>query len=69
MSRQPYLVYFKHQSGSRMTVFRGREYQRGHGMGSMFSGLFRLVKLLLMRGAEVVGKQELQSLIRNKVRG
>ena len=64
-SRAPtplYHLYYSDQVGSGIsTVFRGREFQRGHGIGSIFSGLFRLAKPLFMRGAKAVGKQALRT--------
>jgi hypothetical protein len=35
--------------------------QRGNGLGSFFSGLFRFVKPLLYSGAKAVGKESLSS--------
>jgi hypothetical protein len=65
MGRMPsplYHTYYEHQVGSGISeVFRGREFQRGHGIGSIFSGLFRLAKPLLARGAKAVGRQALNT--------
>jgi hypothetical protein len=64
-SRMPaplYSTYYHNQIGSGISeVFRGREHQRGHGIGSIFTGLFRLAKPLLMKGARAVGKQALST--------
>lgn len=35
--------------------------QRGHGLGSFFSGLFRAVRPFLWRGAKVVGREALRT--------
>lgn len=40
-SRGMYEDYYTRQSGDGMPVFAGAKYQRGHGLGSMLSGLFR----------------------------
>jgi len=63
-----YEDYYAHQAGGgSMPVFAGARYQRGHGLGSILSGLFRRVlpffkangkniaSNLLKTGAEVAG--------------
>jgi len=42
-SRDMYEDYYANQSGAAMPVFVGARYQRGHGLGSMLSGLIRHV--------------------------
>lgn len=42
-------------------VFIGAPYQRGHGLGSFLSGLFRRALPLLTRGARAVGKEALHA--------
>jgi len=42
-SRGMYEDYYARQGGGAMPVFMGARYQRGHGLGSMLSGLFRRV--------------------------
>jgi hypothetical protein len=36
-----YPDYYIHQAGKGYPVFAGRRYQRGHGLGSIFGGLFK----------------------------
>jgi hypothetical protein len=38
-----YEDYYLKQSGGQMPVFMGSRYQKGHGLGSILSGLFRRV--------------------------
>jgi len=40
-SRHMYEDYYSQQVGGQVPVFRGSRYQRGHGLGSVLSGLFR----------------------------
>ena len=40
-SRHMYEDYYSRQAGGGMPVFVGSRYQRGHGLGSVLSGLFR----------------------------
>ena len=42
-SRGMYEDYYLKQSGGQMPVFMGSRYQKGHGLGSILSGLFRRV--------------------------
>ena len=65
-SRDMYKDYYTRQSGGQMPVYVGARFQRGHGLGSILSGLFRRVlpffkssakqfaNNLLQTGAEVV---------------
>lgn len=58
----PYLKYYTHQAGSGVSnVYRGAEYQRGHGIGSFLGGLFRSVTPLLKSGVKALGKEALRS--------
>ena len=41
-------------------VFAGSLYQRRHGIGSFFGGLFRKILPFLNKGARVVGKEALR---------
>ena len=41
--------------------YSGRKFQRGYGFSSFFSGLFKRMKPLLLRGAKAVGKEALRS--------
>jgi hypothetical protein len=53
--------YYCCQSGDGMPVFAGARYQRGHGIGSLFSGLFRSVMPLIKKFAPVIGKKALEA--------
>jgi hypothetical protein len=44
-----------------MPVFYGSRTQKGHGIGSIFSGLFRTVFPILKRIAPSIGRQALQT--------
>ena len=44
-SRDMYEDYYTSQTGNGMPIFVGARYQRGHGLGSMLSGLFRRITL------------------------
>lgn len=44
-----------------MNVFRGSRYQKGHGLGSLFSSLLRGALPLLKSGAKYVGKRVLST--------
>ena len=48
--------YYTHQVGGGMTVFSGAPIQRGHGLGNVLKGLFRVAMPLLKN----VGKQVLR---------
>jgi hypothetical protein len=62
-----YEDYYTRQCGGNMPVYVGARFQRGHGLGSILSGLFRRIlpffrsnaknfaTNLLQTGAEVVG--------------
>ena len=53
--------YYLNQCGHGMPVFYGAHIQRGHGIGSIFSGLFRSIFSMLKRVAPVIGKKALQT--------
>ena len=44
-----YEDYYTNQSGHGMPVFAGARYQRGHGLGSILSGLLRRIILPFFR--------------------
>jgi len=44
-----YEDYYTGQVGGEIPVFRGAKHQRGHGLGSIISGLFRRVVLPLLK--------------------
>lgn len=56
-----YCNYYKRQSGGEMPVFVGRRYQRGHGLGSILSGLFRKVVPFITDNARSIGKNLLRT--------
>lgn len=58
----PYLRYYSYQAGNGVSnVFRGTDYQRGHGIGSFLGGLFRSVSPLIASGAKAIGREALRS--------
>ena len=61
--RKAHEDYYLNQSGHRMSIFYGARKQRGHGIGSIFSGLFRSIFPVLKRVAPVIGKKALQTSI------
>ena len=61
--RKAYKDYYLNQCGHGMPVFYGTHMQRGHGIGSIFSGLFRSIFPVLKRVASVIGKKALQTAI------
>ena len=56
-----YEDYYMNQSGSGLPVFQGSRGQRGHGLGSMLSGLFRSAVPMLKRGLATFGKHALKT--------
>ena len=59
--RKAYEDYYVNQCGHGMPVFYGQRIQRGHGIGSLFSGLFRTVFPILRRIAPAIGRRALQT--------
>ena len=53
--------YYIGQVGSGGAAFAGARYQRGHGLGGIFRGLFRAATPLFKRGAMALGKQIIRS--------
>ena len=51
--------YYARQVGGALPYFTGALVQRGHGFGSLFSGLLRSVAPLIRRGAVALGKRAL----------
>ena len=49
------------QHGHGMPVFAGVSRQRGHGLGSMLSGLFRRALPIIKRGLSIFGKNALKT--------
>jgi len=56
-----YEDYYLQQSGTGLPVFYGARAQRGHGLGSILSGLFRSAMPLIKKGAAAVGRQALKT--------
>jgi hypothetical protein len=53
--------YYIHQAGKRYPVFAGRRYQRGHGLGSIFGGLFKAAMPLLKKGTKTLEREALKT--------
>ena len=60
-SRHLYESYYIDQSGSGLPIFVGSRGQRGHGLGSILSGLFRSALPMLRRGLATFGKHALKT--------
>lgn len=60
-SREMYEDYYMSQSGNGVPVFQGARGQRGHGLGSILSGLFRSAVPILKKGLSFFGKQALRT--------
>lgn len=60
-SKALYEEYYTGQSGSGVPVYQGSPGQRGHGLGSMLSGLFRSAMPILKRGLAFFGRQALKT--------
>jgi hypothetical protein len=60
-SRGAYEDYYLQQSGSGLPIFQGSRGQRGHGLGSMLSGLFRSAVPMIKRGLATFGKHALKT--------
>jgi hypothetical protein len=56
-----YHDYYIHQAGTGYPVFAGRRYQRGHGLGSIFGGLFKAAMPLLKQGAKNLKREALKT--------
>jgi hypothetical protein len=56
-----YHDYCIHQAGKGYPVFAGRRFQRGHGLGSIFGGLFKAAMPLLKRGAKTLEREALKT--------
>jgi hypothetical protein len=56
-----YEDYYRNQIGSGLPVFEGSRGQRGHGLGSMLSGLFRSAMPMIKRGLAFFGKHALKT--------
>lgn len=56
-----YENYYLHQAGGGHPVYVGSRFQRGHGLGSVFGGLFKAAMPLLKKGAKTLGQQALKT--------
>ena len=56
-----YHDYYIHQAGKGYPVFAGRRYQRGHGLGSIFGGLFKAAMPLLKNGTKILEREALKT--------
>ena len=59
-----YNEYYARQAGGALPCFAGAQYQRGHGLGSLFGGLLRSAMPLIKRGAVALGKGALKTGVR-----
>ena len=55
--------YARHASGA-LPYFAGAQYQRGHGLGSLFGGLLRSAMPFIKRGAVALGRGVLKTGVR-----
>jgi hypothetical protein len=60
-TRGMYEDYYKRQTGGEIPVFAGRRHQRGHGLGSVLSGLFRKVVPFIKDNVRNVGANLLRT--------
>ena len=61
-STQQYADYYtRQQKGGEMPYFAGSRYQRGHGLGSMLSGLFRRIVPFVRNNAKTWGASLLKT--------
>src|SRR6266581_3108768 len=60
-SRGMYEDYYSSQSGGGVPIYQGSPGQRGHGLGSMLSGLFRSAMPMIKRGLAFFGRQALKT--------
>src|SRR5258705_10644126 len=56
-----YHRFYTHQAGHGLPIYSGSDYQRGHGLGSLFGSLARAAIPLLKDGAKYVGKKLLST--------
>ena len=61
MRYEAYHDYYIHQAGKGYPVFAGRRYQRGHGPGSIFGGLFKAAMPLLIKGTKTLEREALKT--------
>jgi hypothetical protein len=56
-----YHDYYLRQAGRRYIVYVEIRYQRGHGLGSIFGGLFKAAIPLLKKGNKTLGREVLKT--------
>ena len=56
-----YQQYYTNQVGCGQSIYTGRRYQRGHGLGTLLGSLFRTVAPMLRKTAVSFGKDILRS--------
>ena len=61
MVGRQYGGYVQTGKGGDFPVFRGSRMQRGYGLGSILSGVFRTAIPFLKRGAKALGKEALRT--------
>ena len=54
-----YKNYYINQAGHGIPVYKGTGLQKGHGIGNIFSGLFRSAAPLLKSAAKAIGREAL----------
>jgi len=60
-SRSMYEDYYARQNGGEMPVFAGARTQRGHGLGSMLSSMFRRILPFLKSGAKFLAPRVMKA--------
>ena len=60
-SQKAYEKYYMNQVGSGLPVYVGSRGQKGHGLGSMLSGLFRSALPMVKQGLSTIGKSALKT--------
>ena len=56
-----YTDYYVQQAGRGYPVYAGSRFQRGHGLGSVFGGLFKAAAPLLKKVAKAFGREALKT--------
>ena len=56
-----YQQYYTNQVGGGLSIYTGRRYQRGQGLGNFLGSLFRTVAPMLRKTAVSLGKDVLRS--------
>ena len=56
-----YKDYYDQMGGAMVPIYQGTKYQKGYGLGSIFSGLFKAAVPMLKKGAAALGKTALRT--------